>query len=70
MRKRLLPPGGLRGKTRKAGKHLRSAHRIAKKRLASPAGKATVKVAVELLKLCLRFKGIDIDLLGDDPLKR
>lgn len=70
MKKRLLPLGGLRGKARETGKHLRSAHRIAAKRLASPAGKRTVRIAVELLKLCLRFKGIDIDLLGDDPLKR
>ncbi|MFD0263414.1 hypothetical protein ACFRKE_12005 [Kitasatospora indigofera] len=70
MRKRLLPPGGLRGKARETGKHLRSAHRVTAKWLASPAGKGTVRIAVELLKLCLRFKGIDIDLLGDDPLKR
>ncbi|SDT25454.1 hypothetical protein SAMN05216371_1672 [Streptomyces sp. TLI_053] len=70
MRKRLLPPGGLRGMTRSTGRRLYEAGQATGTWLGSPRGRTTVRVAVELLKLCARFKGIDTDSHGGDPLER
>ncbi|MFE2413626.1 hypothetical protein ACFXDE_35375 [Kitasatospora sp. NPDC059408] len=71
MEERSSPPGGLRGKARTAGMHLRRAYEATGTWLQSPAGRFTVRIAVDLLKLYVRVKGIDTELpSGTDPLER
>nr|BEK69767.1 hypothetical protein KPHV_69940 [Kitasatospora purpeofusca] len=70
MGKRWLPHGGLRRSTRSTGRRLYEAGWAAGTWLGSPRGRTTVRIAVELLKLYARFKGIDTDSHGGDPLER
>ncbi|MFE7563565.1 hypothetical protein [Kitasatospora sp. NPDC057500] len=70
MEKRSLPLGGWRGRTRSIGRRLYEAGSTTGTWLGSPGGRTTLRIAVELVKLYARFKGIDTGSGGGDPLER